>query len=264
MPTPFPGMDPYLEQSGIWPDVHNALIAALRDDLGPRLRPRYFVSLETRVYKDALGDLGLVGRGDVTVRRTLEETCAGYEAGDSAVVVVSLPEPVLELFRETYLEVRVPSTGKVVTLIEILSPANKAQGRGRGEYLAKRDEVISSQTNLVEIDLLRAGDPMPFAGYDTPSDYRILIRRGANRLRADLMPFGVRGPIPRFRLPLLPGDDEPLVDLNAVLHALYDRAGYDLVLDYAAPPDPPLAPPDDAWAREVLQTKQAIPNPPGP
>lgn len=252
MPTPFPGMDPYLEQPGIWPDVHNALIAALRDDLSPRLRPRYFVSLETRVFKDAPGALGLVGRGDATVRRTLEEAQAVYDAGGSAVVAVQVPEPALELFRETYLEVRVPSSGKVVTLIEILSPANKAQGRGRGEYLAKRDEVIASETNLVEVDLLRAGDAMPFAGYDQPSDYRILIRRGANRLRADLLPFSVRGPIPRFPLPLLPGDDEPLVDLNVVLHALYDRAGYDLVLDYSAEPDPPLAEADAVWAKVLL------------
>jgi len=85
------------------------------------------------------------------------------------------------------------------------------------------------------------------------SNYHILISHAATRPRADLLPFSLRRPIPAFRLPLQPGDTEPLVELNPLLHDLYDRAGYDLRIDYRAVPDPPPAEADAAWADELLR-----------
>lgn len=251
MPTPFPGMDPYLEQPAIWPDVHNRLITAIADDLAPRLRPRYFVSIEERTYTVAPDDLIFAGRADVAVVEHLkgiaEEPAAFAHDGAVAVEV-----PLLDEVRETFLEIRSPDHEQVITVLEILSPANK-RGGGRAQYLEKRLRIFGTRTNLVEIDLLRAGEPMPVIGWGGQSDYRILVSRGSRRPRAELLPFGVRRPIPAFDLPLLRGDSEPRLDVGAILHALYDRAGYDLRLNYRAAADPPLADSDAAWADALLR-----------
>jgi uncharacterized protein DUF4058 len=210
-------MDPYLEHSALWPDFHNSLVIAIRDSLAPLLRPRYYMAL-----------------------------------GTSAVLDIEVP--MRDEVGENFLEVHEVSTGKVVTILELLSPANKIHSKGREEYEAKRAEVFASRTNLVEVDLLRTGDPMPLQGVPVGSDYRILVSSGARRPRARLYAFRVRDPIPRFNLPLLPEDHEPEVDLNAILGSLYDRAGFDLRLDYSQPPVPPLGAEDAAWARGLIDS----------
>ncbi len=254
MPTPFPGMDPYLERATLWPDVHNRLIVLLADELAPRLRPRYYVSIEERAYTVGQGDLVLAGRADLAVVQPAA-TCAplsGTGPGSTrAALIVELPLP--DDVRETYLEVHAVENDRVITVLEILSPANKRPGEGRDKYLRKRLRVSGTLTHFVEIDLLRAGERMPMRGDTGQGDYRILISRGETRPRAELFPFGVRQPIPLVRLPLLPGDEEPLVDLNGVLHDLYDRAGYDLRVNYAGESDPPLRGEDAGWAEELLR-----------
>ncbi len=125
-------------------------------------------------------------------------------------------------------EVRDVATGQCVTIVELLSPVNKLLGHGRQAYVEKRTQILRTRTGLVEVDLLRAGDPMPVVGEIVHSDYRILVSRGARRPRALLFAWGLRQLIPTFELPLLEGDQEPTVDLAAVVHALYDRARFDL------------------------------------
>jgi Protein of unknown function (DUF4058) len=142
-----------------------------------------------------------------------------------------------------------------VTVLEILSPTNKRLRRGRRLYEDKRLEVLASRTHLVEIDLVRAGEPMPITGHGSASDHRILVSRGDCRPNATLYPFGVRQPIPPFSLPLKPGDQEPSVDLGRILHDLYDRASYDLRLNYTGDPDPPLPSVEAAWADQLLCQK---------
>ena len=133
--------------------------------------------------------------------------------------------PVTDHVDEWYLEVREAAGGKLVTVIEVLSPTNKLRQPGRKQYLRKREKIFDSRTSLVEIDLLRAGKLMPI---EIPSpvegDYRILVSRGKSRPRARLYVFGLRQPIPEIPIPLLPRDAEPTLDLNSVLHDLYDRA----------------------------------------
>jgi hypothetical protein len=152
--------------------------------------------------------------------------------------------------RERYLEVRKPD-GDVVTVVELLSPTNKVAGRGRILYLEKRAIVLGTLTHLVEIDLIRAGAPMPIHGADRTSDYRILVSRGDRRPTAKLWLFSVRDPIPKFELPLRAGDKEPEIDLGALLRRLYEVAGYDLRADYLGDPVPPLAREDADWAARL-------------
>ncbi len=259
MTTPFPGMDPYLEHPAIWPDVHNRLIAAIGDLLGPALRPRYYVRLEERVYADDPDELVFVGRPDLAVigsRGAPDRGPGGVVATEQAMTVTL---PGADHIRETYLEVRTVGEGEVVTVLELLSPGNKRPGDGRRMYEEKRLRILGTRTNLVEVDLLRTGEPMTVYGATRTSDYRILVSRGERRPRADLFVFGVRDPIPRFVLPLRRGDDEPLVDLGKVLHDLYDRAAYDLSIDYRKEPAPPLREEDRPWARAIFGNKSSEP-----
>jgi hypothetical protein len=248
-------MDPWLEHPAIWPDVHNSLIAAIRDELVPRVAPRYYVGLEQRVCSAAPGEMVFVGLPDVAVgkRGSIDIGCEPVRAEETAVGVLDVEVPSEDQIEEWYLEIHEVEKGTLVTSLEILSPFNKIHEKGRQQYLKKRRRVLGSMTNLVEIDLLRAGESMPLERKPPHSDYRILVRRGANHPKAKLFVFGVRHPIPVIPIPLLPEDEAPLLDLGAVLHALYGRARFDLRLKYAKPPVPPLPEETMAWARTIVE-----------
>jgi hypothetical protein len=252
MESPFPGMDPYLEYPSLWPDVHNRLIAALADDLSERVAPRYYVGLERRTYLLKADDLVFIGRPDIAVASTTDVSVLVSQPVATSVTVLEVDVPMQDEVSENFLEIHDVKTGKLITVLELLSPVNKLHRQGREEYERKRGYVFRSWTNLVEIDLLRAGEPMPVVGAEVQSDYRILVSRGTQRPRASLIVFTLRQPIPVFTLPLLPGDDEPEVALNRILHALYRRARFDLRLDYTQPPVPPLAEANAAWAQELI------------
>lgn len=259
MPTPFPGMDPYLERPSMWPGVHNRLIVAIADDLSPRVRPHYYVAVEERVYfsEDEDGRDPFVGIPDAIITGTTGNggsPSAPYEPLPKGVAMTTVHVGIPVQAREAYLELRDTGTGSVVTVIELLSPSNKRPGKGRDLYERKRARFLETWTHMVEVDLTRAGEPMRFADNGSVSDYRILIRRGGTP-RATLYTFGVRHAIPAFRLPLKRGDAEPVLDIGKLLHELYDRAGYDLALDYTSQPTPPLSPVDSEWADALLGEK---------
>lgn len=241
MPSPFPGVDPYLENPEFWPEVHHRLITAIAIAIGPALRPKYRSAIEKRIYLSEAEDSDLLGIPDVTA--TLPH---------SQPMTVTVP--ILEEAREGYLELREVGTNRVITVIEILSPKNKRTGKGREEYENKRQEVLRSTSHLVEIDLLRAGRQMPVTG-GTNTDYRILISRANRRPKAQLYAFAVREEIPAFFLPLQPGDTEFQVDLQALFSGVYDRAGFDLSIDYAQQPVPRLNEEDAVWAQALLQER---------
>jgi hypothetical protein len=254
-------MDPWLEHPGLWPGVHNRLITAIADDLVPKVAPKYFVDVEQQTYLTAAaGDLAVI-RPDVLVGRTASrrrnprppQPAVAVAEPEVGVVEMDVVVPVEVKVDDWFLEIRTAATNKLVTAIEVLSPTNKSGGDGRKEYLRKRRHIFKTRTNLVQIDLLRGGRPMPLTSQQPmQGSYRILVSRGATRPRAKLYAFGVRHPIPPIPIPLLPKDPEPSLDLGAVLHALYDRARFDLRLDYTKPPVPPLGEEDAAWAREIL------------
>lgn len=270
MPTPFPGMDPYLERRGLWEEIHTDLISRTRQFLIPLLRPKYRVAIEQRTYLSLVAPKGqLIGKPDVmiTARR---QPAMKPSLGPVAVVAAApsvermLPDPPLsgelpmaEEIVERHLEIRDTATQEVITAIEILSPTNKESQDGRQQYEQKRLKVLASATSLVEIDLLRAGKPfaMKVVGQteEKAPDYRIAISRSWQRPHADLYLFSVRQPIPSFLIPLRPGEQEPVLPLNKILHDLYDQGGYDLAIEYDQPADPPLSVEDAEWAAQLLR-----------
>jgi Protein of unknown function (DUF4058) len=233
MQNPFPGMNPYLEEPELWHQVHNRLIVALADELTPQIVPNYRVAIEERIYTSVADSL-LVGVADISVsRRDISESTATLVTPtltQPTKVIVPVPEEVTE----RYLEVRSTQTNEVITVIEILSPKNKRSGGGREAYESKRQKILASTTNFVEIDLLRAGESMPILGA-IRKDYCILICKGDRRPEADLYTFGIQEKIPPFSIPLKKHDREPIIDLQKLLNEVYTRARFDLAIDYSIP-----------------------------
>ncbi len=257
MPSPFLGMNPYLENPALWSEVHSLLIAAIANSLNPILRPQYRVAIEQRVYQNSAADSILVGIPDVAVQASQKTTT---ETGNIAVAAppitsTSVTIPMPETIRESYLEVRDVATREVVTVIEVLSPKNKRPGEGRKAYDKKRLRVLGSSTHLVEIDLLHDGKPMLILQNDIPSNYRILVSRSEYRPKADLYAFNLQNSIPAFSLPLREDDRKPIIDLETLLNELYDRASYDLIIDYRQEPIPALSEENAAWVDTLLREK---------
>ncbi len=256
MQCPFPGMDPYLEQRGVWKTLHNALLTDISRTLQPLLRPRYWVAVEELTYEAVPDDLVLLGGPDVSVV-DLRPPPGGATAGGVALLprVEQVGIPLPETIREKYLEIRDPQTGEVITVIEVLSPTNKRTGAHYDQYLRKRATILGSHTNLVEIDLLRQGQRMPMrrAPGAVPYDYSILICRPRLSDRADFYPLSVRDPLPEVPIPLRIGEPDVPLPIGAVFAAAYDRGGFDLIVDYRLPPRPPLSEADAEWADVVLR-----------
>ncbi|MEH1859453.1 MAG: DUF4058 family protein [Nostoc sp.] len=253
MDNPFPGMNPYLEQPELWHQVHNRLIVAIADDLTPQIVPKYRVSIEERVYT-SVDDVLLVGIVDVAVAKRnttdISTTLTAAKLAEPSKVKVPVPEQITERF----LEVRAIPTKEVVAVIEILSPKNKPSKEGRAAYESKRQKILASATNLVEVDLTRQGQPMPIFGASTTDySYSILVSRSYNRPDADLYTFDLKNPIPVFPVPLREGEPEPILELQRLLNEVYERARFDLAIDYSQPLKIVQSPTEEAWVREVLQ-----------
>lgn len=260
MPSPFPGMDPYLERRAIWSDLHQGLITYSRDALQPLIRPRYHAHIGERVYvvhppRVIYPDVSVTERRPALVPAS--PTGMAVPEPDPPLVIAMPPEEV----RETFIEIRdLTEGGRVVTVIEFLSPANKTPGEGRDLYLRKQEDMLSSETHLVEIDLLRQGEhtvaipPYYLIPYQ-PWHYVISISRATHRDRFEVYPLTLRQRLPRIVIPLLDPDPDIVLDLQAVFNRCYENGAYADLIDYSADPEVPLAPDDMAWATELLRQK---------
>jgi hypothetical protein len=190
-------MDPYLGTPDLWPDVHHRLISEIQGTLNPLLRPRYVARVGLRVYISDEDDPGReVIIPDLRVEQGPKRKGAKQPKRSAAMVV---GEPILvpllldDEIEEARLEIRHRQTNALVTIIEILSPTNKIRGsRGRASFMEMRCDTLASAVHCVEIDLLRGGDPSVTRPPLRPSDYRILVSRAGDRLRAKYWPVSVR------------------------------------------------------------------------
>lgn len=261
MPSPFPGMDPYLEAPEYWPDLHHGLISEIQAMLNGAIRPNYRATVDERVYVSDDRDPGRrTIIPDVMVRRTTRETAepAGV-APDALTGNAAVAEPITavtminEEIRESYIAIVDVKNQSVVTVIEVVSPTNKIVGsRGRADYERKRDEVLQSETHFVEIDLLREGEPIYAAMRLPPHDYLVHVSRRGHRPQGTLWPILMTQRLPVIPIPLLADDPDVDLDLGAVLNTAYDRAAYDLEIDYSQPPRVALDEPNAAWAKSLL------------
>ncbi len=263
MPSPFPGMDPYLENPELWTGVHAALIGRIQDQLAQTLFPRYAVNYEERVYVITPGDPGYrVIYPDVHVAGPHAATANGPAGG------LAIPEPIAVIeqldveLHERRLELYDPTNGSVVTVIELLSPTNKVSGsRGRADFLAMRDQLYASTAQWMEIDLLRGGvrtaNRSPAAG----TEYQAFVSKidpVTNARTGHLWPISLRRPLPVLGVPLQPGEPDAPLDLQAVFDLTYQRAMYGYRLNYAGDPPLPEMPASTlAWCRERIAAAQS-------
>ena len=252
MPSPFPGMNPYLERAAVWPDFHQAYLTYLSEVLSDLVGEHYFVAIEERIYlHDADEDLRLIGQPNLGVATGGE--LPEPARGTSTVAVVAPSKvtiPKLRKRKVPYLQVVDTDGQEVVTAIELLSPSNKYAGDDRDSYLAKRRELLGTRVNFVELDYLRGGPRMPLKGLAS-CDYYAMVSRPAARPEADMWPLRLRESLPKIPIPLREGEAEPVIDLQAVLHHTYDRRKYWKRI-YDHDPEPKLAPADAEWAKELL------------
>ncbi len=255
----FPGMDPYLEDPRIWPGVHSRFIVYLADQLQPLIRPRYIVAVEERVFVQGTEQREIIPDTWLKRHRPEEKLAASAAVLDvDTPVVMQVPE--LEI-HESYVEILDrESEQRVVTVIELLSPTNKFPGAGQESYLAKQREVRASQTHLVEIDLLRAGQhvlavPEWAARGSGPYHYLICVNRAEGRRdRFEWYPRQLSQRLPRIHVPLAQGDPDVKLDVQEVLAQTYQAGSYRERLRYDQPCVPPLTPEDQAWADELIRT----------
>lgn len=261
MPSPFPGMDPYLEEPGLWPDVHHELISVMRELLMRHLRPKYHVRVEERVYVSDENDPGRdVIIPDLRVSDAKRDDRDDWAAEEIAGGYVAVAEPVVlttlidDEIHEAFLEVIDRQQRMVVTVIEILSPTNKVSGsRGRASYLEKRQEVMTSPSHLVEIDMLRSGAAIHTRELLPPADYYVHVSRKTKRPKGVVWPILLTQRLPVIPIPLRPEDEDVLLDLQQVVNTAYDRAAYDLAVDYRRQPVPPLNETQQRWSHSLLQ-----------
>lgn len=255
MPSPFPGMDPFLE-SQEWEDFHTTFNTVLRERLGPALEPKYLVRVERRVYLESVGgEPETMRRADVAIV-TVDKRPGDRGAGPGVLTPASasmtaeceLPMPIER--QETYLVIRERESMKVITVIELLSPSNKrSKGDGRHEYMMKRQEILSSPTHLVELDLLRSGMRLPVIGTLPPGDYYCIISRAKRRPKCEVYAWTLSDKLPVIPIPLQHGDPDATVPLQEVFDLVYQRARYDLSVKYTAPLDPPLTAEELKWVQ---------------
>jgi Protein of unknown function (DUF4058) len=219
MPSPLPGMNPFLESTELWSEFHSRMIVAIADALSETLSLDYRVAIEKRVYLSQGEETILIGIPDVAITTTPSPS---HGSTTIATEPITIEIPLTEEIQERFLEIREIATGKVVTVIEQLSPKNKRAGAGRDAYLQKRQRLMISLTHLVEIDLLRAGEILPMVG-GIKSDYRIVVSCSDHRPQAQLYAFNLRQEIPQIPIPLTAGSTVTL-DLQSLVHQVFDRS----------------------------------------
>ncbi len=265
MPSPFPGMDPWLEDPAVFPDLHDSLIFLLKKALNARLPAGYAAMINTIVWTEDEQRR----EPDVNVVTRRPRSRRGHDTpvalADPLRPLGLVPERVPR--EEQYLEILSTDGRRLVTAVEVLSPSNKAgRSEGRKAYLKKQREFLAARVNVVELDLLRAGVhttavPRPrlvgLAG--GPFHYHVCVLKAGKTGRLFGAVFPLDRPLPTIGFPLDTGTEPVPIDLQAVLNEAYDTSRYAGLIDYAKPCTPPLPPDDLAWANNILSKRNRTP-----
>jgi hypothetical protein len=250
-------MDPYLERADRWSGVHARLIAVIGEALARRVAPRFFVDSEDNIYILGLDDPARSWvRPDLALVEAASTGSPAHPRGQiTAPLVLDLPAS-LEI-RAPYLKVIDTADRQVVTTIEVLSPINKLAGSsGQRDFLRKREQLLSSSTHWLEIDLLRAGTRPP--GIPPQGEYDAVLHRAGVLDQVEAWFASLRAPLPTIAVPLKPPFDDVPLDLQEAVDLVYERYRYDTGIDYAEEPPPPLRAADVVWVSErVAAWRQA-------
>lgn len=262
MPSPFPGMDPFLEDPRLFPDLHGRMVIHLCEAIQPRLPEPYYALTRTRIW------LEVPQRPvwpDVIVQRQNGAEPAGRAPRSRPIVVPVIQDEM----RQPFVDILTGEDGhaRLVSSIEVLSPSNKVPGdSGREPYLQKQRELLESNTHLIEIDLLRGGThttavPLALALPRTgPFDYHVCVHQFDRPAEFLVYPVRLEAALPEIAIPLLPGVPPVMADLQTVFERVYDLGPYRRIIRYAdATPVPSLRPEQAEWAARLLRTQGLLP-----
>jgi Protein of unknown function (DUF4058) len=259
MRSPFPGMDPFLEQ--FWGDVHHTLInrsrAAIQKelpaDLVARVDERVFVEPAAGSPRSVIPDVRVVERG--RPEKPVLRASNGVAVAEPLVIHIEQDEPVRQGFIEI---IDLKSGRRVVTVIEFISPSNKVTGPGRDLYVKKLGELRDGGVSLVEFDLNRTGSRIMSAPFELIPDghrsaYAACVRKGWKPQAIDYYRLPLRERLPAIAIPLRETDPVVPLDLQAVLDECCEEGRYIDDLDYRHEPVPPLSPDDTKWIDALLR-----------
>jgi hypothetical protein len=271
MPSPFPGMDPWLEGPTIFPDLHNRLIAELSEAMNRQLPAPFYTAIANRIW---IEQSKRVVEPDVNVLKppysngiplTNGGGLAVADQPEVTAVKVRVPtEEIVEWYLDVYAE---PGGERIITTVEILSRANKRQGSdGRQEYLKKQSEVLQARINLVEIDLLRFGEHSTAVPQDRAQeitgafDYHVCVHRYDHPNEFEVYPIHLPQRLPSIDVPLLPDVPDLRVNLQDLLNECYAKGLYGRRAHYQQPaPKPPFNEEQAKWAEQILRKKGLVP-----
>jgi hypothetical protein len=257
MKSPFPGMDPYLEDPAYWSDFHATFINYWREAVADELPPQYEATLGERIYLvEHDPDMRKLGFPDIAVTEG-DPPSTGSEAyiggaKTATLEPVTIPLRILEGPRETYIEILHQSDRSLVATLELLSPANKEQP-GRTEYLAKRRALLYQNVHLVELDLLIGGQRLPWQDPLPPADYYYLVCRGDRRPDCQVYHWMLPQALPILPVPLRSPDADIHIDLAAVFKTAYERGRFHRRINYRGPAPAVLREEDRRWSESVAQ-----------
>lgn len=230
MPSPFPGMAPYLERSVRWSDVHVSLLVCCRAQLNVQLPEGFQAKIETELRIEGAGPR-IQFLSDAPPQRFIQ------------IFLVSDP-------------------ARIVTIIGVLSPANKSRNRGYEDYQAKQETLLNAPVNLLEIDLLREGEEtvaLPHRDDIPDTPYIVTLHRAGEGRNFDTWPISLRESLPRVAVPLTAEYPDLILDMQEALTQAYDLGGYGRGITYTNEPAPPLSPNDADWVDALLREKRLRP-----
>jgi Protein of unknown function (DUF4058) len=252
MPSPFPGMDPYLETT-YWMNTHQQLCSEIARQLAPKLRPRYVAMTSERfVLEEPEEVMVTISRGLPDVGITARSKGPNGATGSSVAAPLQLATIMPTSIPHVTVEIRDVKQKELVAAIEVLSPTNK-RGDGRKEYLTKRRRMLLSTAHLLEIDFLRQGERVPMQQPLPSVPYFVLLSRSERRPITEVWPITLADSLPVVPVPLLPGDADVTLDLQLALTTIYDLLAFDLNVDYSGPPEVPLSSDESAFVEERLR-----------
>lgn len=259
MPSPFPGMDPYLEAPAIWEDFHANLAGEIQAQLAPKISPHYIAALIPRVsYEEIIiGERPVTIKPDVSILQIDQQPFSGTA---TAIAPAPLTAPVVEEIpvKLWSVEIKRTDSGTLVTAIEILSPVNKRRGhQAYLDYQRKRRTLRRQGVHLLEIDLLRQGERFPVQEVKLPDTPYFVFLQRAITVRVEIWPVPLLESIPLIPVPLKEPDPDVPLDLNLAIRSVYDRAYYQLRINYDQPPPKPnLSSHELAWLEARLKASE--------
>ena len=225
MPSPFPGMDPYLEDDKLWASFHNQLAHSLYQMLLPGLMDRYRARISQRQY--------------VTEQALFTSV-------------------VREEHTEQFIEIRQRTDGRMVTLVDIVSPANKTSDVGRRVFLEKRRDARANRSNIVQVELVLPGQPLLDYAHEgvVDWDYGVTVTRCNKPDHFEIYTATLQKRLPRFRLPLASDDRDTVVDLQAAFIRSFDQGDFASQIDYGKDPSLRLTDEQRTWIDERLREQK--------